>query len=131
MKLRENEGVILIVLNETFKKKRRKLHEITKQVRFCKTIVEIIQLIPGHMTIYCKSIFYFWKARSSRWQMFFFQMFFKTPELKSPFHKVLGLDTRNFLKNRLEHRCFLSNLRKKFYSTFYNRVLSVATFEWR
>ena len=51
-----------------------------------------------------------------RWS--FFQMFFKIGFLKnfriftgkhlvleSPFNKVVGLDTSNFIKNRLQHRC--------------------------
>ena len=46
MKLREKQGVILIFLNESFKKnllRRREenFRQIKKQNRFCKTMVEI------------------------------------------------------------------------------------------
>ena len=36
----------------------------------------------------------------------------KAPVLESLFHKVVGLQVCNFIKQKLQHRCFLCNLAK-------------------
>ena len=52
--------------------------------------------------------------------------------LKSPFHKVVDLDTCNFIKNRLQHRCFPVKFAEFLTTSFItNRAPSVAAFEWR
>ena len=103
-----------------------------------------MELIPARMTIYWIWISCFWKARSSRWQMFFiFQMFFKigalenswiftgkAPVLESHFNKVVGLHTCNFIKNRLQHRCFPVTFAKFLITSFFNRAPSMSAFEW-
>ena len=56
----------------------------------------------------------------------------KTTVLKSPFHKVVGLDTCNFIKIRLHHRCFPVKFAKFLLTSFItNKAPSVAAFEWR
>ena len=80
------------------------------------------------VTIYCICMFSTWKARTSLWQMFFFQMIFKIVVLKIDFaetavleplsNKVVGLDTWNFIKNRFHHRCFPLKFVKFFRTSF-------------
>ena len=139
MKLREKQEVIL---NEYFIKKRRKLQAKHETRTFFWNNGRNVELIPARMTIYYICIFCFWNARSSRWQMFFKIdalensgiLTGKAPVLESPFNKVVGLHTCNFIKNRLQHRCFPVML-AKFLTSFFNRARSVSivhkkTDEW-
>ena len=53
-----------------------------------------------------------------------FQM--KIPVLESPFNKTAGLQPCNFIKARLQYRCFPVEFAKNFNNTFFYRTLAVA-----
>ena len=59
MKLREKQGVALIFLNESLKKKRRKLKAKHETRTFWYDYGRDIELIPAHRTIYWICIFCF------------------------------------------------------------------------
>ena len=50
----------------------------------------------------------------------------KTPVLQSLFDKVVGLQTCNFIKKRLEYRCFFCEICEFFKNTFFYRTSPVA-----
>ena len=64
--------------------------------------------------------------RSSRSQMFFeigvlkvWNIHRKTPVLESLFSKIASLEACNFIKKRLQHRCFPMNIAKFFRNFFF------------
>ena len=53
----------------------------------------------------------------------------KTPMVESLFNKVVGLQARNFIKRRLQHRCFPVNIAKFLRGTSFEDYLRMAASE--
>ena len=51
----------------------------------------------------------------------------KVPVLESLFHKIAGLKICNFIKKRLQHRCFLVNIAKLLRTAFIEHLLVAAS----
>ena len=46
--------------------------------------------------------------------------------LESLFHKVAGLQACNYIKKRLQQKCFLANIAKNFKNTYFKKHLRTA-----
>ena len=75
---------------------------------------------------------------TSFWRMYandcFCSLFLMAPVLKSLFNKVASLQTCNFIKRRLQHRCFSCKIWEIFKNTYFEEYLrttaSVVSFSW-